>query len=90
VAQHVTPLRVVAAVLSVALALLVEKVFHAFHPTAASTTLLVALGSFKPVWQDVAQITLGVLIVAIVGEGFRRLGLRLHLHSAQNESRPEG
>jgi hypothetical protein len=86
VAQQVTPLRVVAAVLSVMLALFVEKLFHAFHPTAASTTLLVALGSFKPVWQDVAQITFGVLIVATVGEGFRRLSLHLH---PRDETAPE-
>lgn len=89
VTQHVTPLRVVAAVLSVMLALFVEKRLHAFHPTAASTTLLVALGSFKPVWQDVTQIVSGVLIVATVGEGFRRLNLRLHPHDATTRSRAD-
>jgi hypothetical protein len=73
--HHLTLLRVVAAVLSVMLALFIEKLLNAFHPTAASTTLLVALGSFKPQWPDVIQIVLGVVIVASVGEGFRRLRL---------------
>jgi hypothetical protein len=76
VTHHLTPLRVVAAVLSVMLALLVEKSLNAYHPTAASTTLLVALGSFKPSFNDVSQIALGVLIVATVGEGFRRMRLK--------------
>ena len=80
VAQHLTPLRVVASVLAVMLALLVEKLLHAYHPTAASTTLLMALGSFKPNLQDVSQITLGVFVVAIVGEFFRRLRLRKGWH----------
>jgi hypothetical protein len=84
VTQHLTPLRVMAAVLSVMLALVIEKLLNAFHPTAASTTLLVALGSFKPTLHDASQISLAVFIVACVGEGFRRLQLNSSLEPAED------
>lgn len=74
--HHLSAIRVIAAVLSVTLALFIEKALKAFHPTAASTTLLVVLGSFRPTLHDAAQIVVGVLIVASVGEVFRRVRLR--------------
>jgi hypothetical protein len=74
--HHLSGTRVIAAVLSVTLALFIEKALNAFHPTAASTTLLVALGSFKPTVRDASQIILGVLIVATIGEVFRRQRLK--------------
>ena len=74
--HHLSAARVGAAVLALALGTLLELLLRASHPPAASTALLVALGSFKPVLHDAVQVIFGVLIVATVGEGFRRLRLR--------------
>ncbi len=73
---ELTPVRVWAAVLAVALNMLLGFVLKASHPPAAATTLLVALGGFKPTWQDAATIMIGVLIVAIAGEMLRRFRLK--------------
>lgn len=73
---ELTPVRVWAAVLAVVLNMLFGFVLKASHPPAAATTLLVALGGFKPTWQDAATIMIGVLIVAIVGEALRRFRLK--------------
>lgn len=74
--NDLTPVRVWASVLAVALNMLLGFVLKASHPPAAATTLLIALGGFKPTWQDVATIMIGVLIVAIVGEILRRIRLK--------------
>ena len=76
-ARALAPARVAAAVAAVVAAVLVEILLRASHPPAASTTLLVALGSFRPNARDVAAVVLGVLVVAAVGEVARRLRLRL-------------
>ncbi|MBL1178937.1 HPP family protein [Pantanalinema sp. GBBB05] len=70
---ELTPVRVWAAVIAVALNMLLGLILKASHPPAAATTLLVALGGFKPTWRDASTIMIGVLIVAIVGELLRRL-----------------
>jgi hypothetical protein len=72
----VSPSRVRASVLAIALAAALEVVFDAAHPPAASTTLLASLGSFKPTWAQTAQVAVGVVIVTIVGECVRRYRLR--------------
>jgi hypothetical protein len=41
------------------------------HPPAGATTLLTALGSIKTA-QDALNLTVGVLIIAIVGECIRK------------------
>jgi hypothetical protein len=73
---HISPARVGAAVVAVVVSALLELVLRASHPPAASTTLLVALGSFKPVARDAIAVIAGVLLVALVGEAFRRWRLR--------------
>jgi len=45
------------------------------HPPAAATTLLIALGVFKATFLDASFIVAGVVIIAVVGEFFRRLRL---------------
>jgi len=74
--RSLSPERVGASVAAVMAAMLLEKVLRAPHPPAASTTLLVALGSFKPTMRDTVAVVSGVLMVAMVGEAFRRLRLR--------------
>jgi len=78
VVDEVSPRRVAAAALSVALALLLEQPARAQHPPAASTTLLVALGSFKPTWHDAGVILGGVAAVIVAGELLK--GLRTLPH----------
>lgn len=66
-----------AAVLALALAVFLEVVFHAEHPPAAATTLLVALGSFQPTLYSAFLIMSGVVVVLAIGEPLRRLRLKL-------------
>jgi CBS-domain-containing membrane protein len=54
-------------------------VLKASHPPAAAITLLVALGGFKPTWQDAATIMIGVLIVAIAGAMLRHFRLKVRI-----------
>jgi hypothetical protein len=56
--------------------MLLGFILKASHPPAAATTLLVALGGFKPTWQDAATVMIGALIVAIVGEMLRRFRVK--------------
>jgi hypothetical protein len=65
--------RVSAAGLSLALAIALESLANVHHPPAASTTLLVALGSFRPSWQDGATILAGVVAVTLAAELLKRL-----------------
>lgn len=60
--------RVAAAALAILLAVLLELILDATHPPAASTTLLAALGSFRPTWHDGLTVIAGVLVVAVAGE----------------------
>jgi len=53
---------------------LVTILLRAPNPAAGSTTLLVALGSFRT-GRDAVAVVVGVLIVAIVGDVLRRLRL---------------
>lgn len=72
----VSTARVAAATLAVGVGTLGEILLRATHAPAASTTLLVALGSFGATLRDAEDLVIGVLIVALVGEGARRLRLR--------------
>lgn len=72
--QHaVSWMRVGAAGISLALAIALESLARVQHPPAASTTLLVALGSFKPTWHDGATILAGVVTVTLAAELLKRL-----------------
>ena len=68
--------RVGAATCAVALAAALELLFRAAHPPAASTTLLIALGTFHPTTRDTVSLLIGVLTVAVLGEFFRQLRKR--------------
>lgn len=74
-AHELTPVRVGASVLAIALNMLTGLILKASHPPAAATTLLVALGGFKPTVQDSLTVMIGVSIVAIAGEVLRRFRL---------------
>jgi hypothetical protein len=65
--------RVLASVAAVALTSLGGHLLKAQHPPAAATTLLITLGGFRPTLHDMLAIVVGVLLVAVVGELFRRL-----------------
>ena len=73
---EITRVRVAAAVLAVTLNMLFGILLHASHPPAAATTLLVSLGGFKPTIHDSLTIVIGVIIIAVVGEGFRQWRLQ--------------
>ena len=75
--------RVSAAVVAVLLAVLLELVLDAAHPPATATTLLVALGSFRPTWHDGLTVVAGVLVVAMAGELGRLLQRRARASHAQ-------
>lgn len=65
-------MRVLAALLSVGLAALGELLLRARHPPAASTTLLVALGSFHPTAGDTIAVLGGVVSLVATAELVRR------------------
>jgi hypothetical protein len=69
--KELTPARLGAAVIALALTLLLTLLLKAHHPPAGATTLLTALGSIQTL-QDSINLMIGVLIVAIAGELFRK------------------
>ena len=73
--RNLSEARVVAAALALLLATTVEVILRVSHPPAAATTLLAALGSFKPSARDTISVLLGVIIVATAGEVVRRARL---------------
>ncbi len=72
-AHQLVAVRVWASVLAIVLTMFGSALLKASHPPAAATTLLIALGGFRPTMHDVFTIVVGVLIVAVAGEGLRRL-----------------
>jgi len=82
-ANRITVARVAACILAIALATGLELAFDAVHPPGAATTLLVALGTFKPSIRDAATVVAGILIVAAVGDVARRIRLRQRVAAAR-------
>lgn len=74
-AHILTPQRVAAAVIAIALTVLVGTLLDASHPPAAATTLLVALGSIATL-EDAANLMLGVLVITAAAVVLR--DVRLH------------
>jgi hypothetical protein len=75
VIHHLTAVRTWAAVIAVALTIAGSLVLRASHPPAVSTSMLLALGSFRPTVHDALTIAVGVLVVASAGELLRRARL---------------
>lgn len=78
-AHELAPVRVWASALAVALTLAAQLVTRSFHPPAAATTLLVALGGFRPTPGDAGAVVGGVLILAFAGGLLRRVHDELDL-----------
>ena len=72
---HLTMVRMWTAVLTMALTSFGLIVLRSKHTPAASTALLFALGSFSPTLRNAIALAVGVVIVAVVGEVFRRARL---------------
>jgi CBS-domain-containing membrane protein len=68
--------RVWASAFAVAGMALAQPSFRAYHPPAAATALLVALGAYRTNVKTAFALLLGVLIVALLGEWLQRLRLR--------------
>lgn len=75
VLQEVTVPRALAALGALGSAAILESILKAQHPPAASTTLLIALGSFHPIWRDIGALAGGIVAVAAAAEALRRLRL---------------
>lgn len=71
-AMGVTPARLGAAALSVALTALVKHLLQAPHPPAGSTALLVSLGFFTTGFQ-LGMLFLGIVMLTIIGWVLNRL-----------------
>jgi hypothetical protein len=85
--DHVlTPGRVLASVIAIALTVLAGALLRASHPPAAATTLLVSLGSLRTA-PDAANLLLGVLVVAIAAAVLR--DLRTHRVTPAERMGPE-
>lgn len=70
-------LRVAAAAMAVTLAIGLEFICSAKHAAGAATALLIALGFIPPDAKGAAIVVCGVALVAVLGEGVRRIQLRL-------------
>jgi hypothetical protein len=68
--------RVWAGAFAVAGTALIQPSLRAYHPPAAGTALLVALGFYRPGWATALAMFGGVCVVALLGEWFQRLRLR--------------
>lgn len=73
VVHAVTAPRVAAAVLAITLASALELLLRAQHPPGAATTLLAALGSFRPNWHDAGAVLGAVIVLVGVAELLKRL-----------------
>jgi hypothetical protein len=74
--DHVlTPGRVLASVIAIALTVLAGAFLRASHPPAAATTLLVSLGSIRTAL-DASNLLIGVLVIAIAAAMIREV--RIH------------
>jgi hypothetical protein len=69
------PERALASVIAIALTIVLGILLRASHPPAAATTLLVSLGGIRTL-EDGLNLAVGVVLIALAGEGLRRL--RLH------------
>ncbi|MEY2562852.1 MAG: hypothetical protein QOH88_1045 [Verrucomicrobiota bacterium] len=67
--------RVGAATLALLLTLLLTLLLKASHPPAGATTLLVALGAIRTK-SDLINALVGIIIIAVCGEGLRQLRLK--------------
>lgn len=78
-----TPTRLYAAVIALALTVLTGLLLRALHPPAAATTLLFALGSLGTTAHGITTLVVGVAIIAVLGETARlvRLGEKPGWHS---------
>lgn len=65
--------RVWAAAFAVAGTALLQPSLKAYHPPAAATALLVALGAYRTDGRTALAMLAGVLVVALLGEWFQRL-----------------
>jgi hypothetical protein len=68
---HLTPRRLAAACLALALTTVAGRAARATHPPAASTTLLFAEGSYHPGWHDIFLVVAGTALSVVTGELLR-------------------
>ncbi len=86
---ELTPVRVWAVAIALALTMLGSLLLRSLHPPAGATTLLVALGSFQAV-RDAVVVVIGVAILSAIGELVRRVrddGRRMGTKTAPQDGR---
>ncbi|MEO7714323.1 MAG: HPP family protein [Gemmatimonadaceae bacterium] len=71
-----TVTRVWAGAFAVAVTAFIQPSLRAYHPPAAATALLVALGAYRSDLKTTLSLLAGVAVVALLGEWFQRLRLR--------------
>ena len=73
IAHLLSPERIAASTVAMALMLLGQVLAKAPHPPAAATALRITLGGFKLAWWDMGVLAVGIVLTAVFGEGMRRL-----------------
>lgn len=73
--QAIPVVRVWASALAVAMTVLIQPSFRAYHPPAAATALLVTLGVYRTTWPTSLSLLAGVVTLAAIGEWFQRVRL---------------
>jgi CBS-domain-containing membrane protein len=74
--QTMVASRMWASVIAMGLCLLFQQFLRASHPPAAATALLLTLGGFQLVGEDMLAIAVGVALIVVIGEPLRRYRLR--------------
>lgn len=74
--RSIPVVRIWASAIAVAITALVQPSLRAYHPPAAATALLVTLGFYKLTWKTSLSMLAGVVVVALLGEWFRRIRLK--------------
>ena len=74
-ASHLAAMRVVAAVVALALTVMLALWVRASHPPAGATALVIVLCGFHATLQGLLAIIAGIIAMALAGEALRRLKL---------------
>ena len=72
VAHQITLARLLAATLAITVSMAIQHALKADHPPAQATTLLIVVGALDATYWGALTIAIGVILVAVLGEGVRR------------------
>jgi hypothetical protein len=88
VGEPVTWIRIAAVALAIALTALVQQPLKAQNPAGGATSLLIALGEIAPTPHGAFLVSIGILLVTVIGEAARRAVLHFEADEAGGGAAP--